>query len=108
MLGVLDSVYGALAHDSRRQLVELLAKSPARVTDVAANFPVSLAAVSGHIRVLEDSGLIRRTVKGRDHVLTLEPAPLASAADWLDRYRRFWEERLDVLESRLLETRDRG
>ena len=102
----LDRVYGALAHRARRQLVERLAPSPARVTDLAATFPVSLAAVSKHIRVLEEAGLVRREVLGREHLLSLEPTPLADAAAWLAGYRHFWEERLDVLEARLLESRD--
>jgi hypothetical protein len=62
---------------------------------------MSLAAVSKHIRVLESAGLIRRTIRGREHQLVLEPSPLMSAADWLDSYRRFWEERLDLLDAKL-------
>jgi DNA-binding transcriptional ArsR family regulator len=103
----LDAVYGALAHQVRRQLVAEMAPAPARVTDLAAGFPVSLAAVSKHIRVLEAAGLVRREVRGREHFLRLEAAPLAGAAAWLSDYRRFWEERLDLLESRLREPRGR-
>lgn len=102
----LDHVYGALAHRARRELVERIAPSPARVTDLAASFPISLAAVSKHIRVLEEAGLVRRDVLGREHFLSLEPNPLADAAAWLAGYRRFWEERLNLLEARLLESRD--
>jgi DNA-binding transcriptional ArsR family regulator len=103
----LDATYGALAHPARRAMVSRLAHAPVRVTDLAASFPISLVAVSKHIRVLEGAGLVRRDIRGREHLLSLEAAPLASAAAWLSAYRHFWEERLDLLESRILESRDR-
>jgi DNA-binding transcriptional ArsR family regulator len=99
--GQLDVVYAALAHPVRRTLLEHLRPGEAKVTDLAAPFPMSLAAVSKHIRVLESAGLIQRTIRGREHQLVLEPAPLMSAADWLDSYRRFWEVRLDRLDAKL-------
>jgi DNA-binding transcriptional ArsR family regulator len=99
--GQLDVVYAALAHPVRRTLLEHLRPGGAKVTDLAAPFPMSLAAVSKHIRVLESAGLIRRTIRGREHELVLEPSPLMSAADWLDSYRSFWEERLDLLDAKL-------
>jgi DNA-binding transcriptional ArsR family regulator len=64
---------------------------------------LSLAAVSTHIRVLEDAGLVRRTVRGREHHLALNPSPLLPAASWIDSYRAFWESRLDELDARLAE-----
>jgi DNA-binding transcriptional ArsR family regulator len=99
--GQLDAVYAALAHPVRRTLLAHLRPGGAKVTDLAAPFPMSLAAVSKHIRVLESAGLIQRTIRGREHQLVLEPSPLMSAADWLDSYRRFWEERLDLLDAKL-------
>lgn len=71
------------------------------MTELASHYPMSLVAVSKHIRVLEAAGLVRRTVEGREHHLTLEPEALREAAGWLHAYRRFWEERLDLLDSRL-------
>ena len=100
----LDLVYGALANTSRRQLLELLASSAARVTDLADDFSMSLAGVSKHIGVLEDAGLVRRVISGREHTLSLRPEPLAGAASWLFGYRHFWEGRLDLLERRIRET----
>ena len=97
----LDVVYGAVAHPVRRGLLDFVKPAPARVTDLAAPLAISLAAVSKHIQVLEKAGLVRRSIHGREHLLTLEPAPLMTAADWLGSYRRFWEERLDVLEAHL-------
>jgi DNA-binding transcriptional ArsR family regulator len=97
----LDAVYSAISHPVRRRLLGLVARSGARVTELATPFPMSLAAVSKHIRVLEEAGLVRRAIHGREHLLTLEPSPLMPAADWLDTYRSFWEGRLAVLEERL-------
>jgi DNA-binding transcriptional ArsR family regulator len=100
----LDRVYSALSNSSRRELIEQLAKSPARVTDLSERFDMSLAGVSKHIRVLQEAGVVHRNVHGREHVLSLEPAPLAGAAGWLDGYRRFWEDRLDLLDRGLRES----
>jgi DNA-binding transcriptional ArsR family regulator len=97
----LDGTYAAIASPVRRELLEVLRAGDARVTELAQPFGMSLAAVSKHLRVLESAGLIRRAVRGRDHHLSLEAAPLAGAAGWLDTYREFWEGRLDVLEERL-------
>jgi len=99
--GQLDVVYAALAHPVRRALLQHLRPGGAKVTDLAAPFPMSLAAVSKHIRVLESAGLVQRTIRGREHQLSLEPSPLVSAAGWLNSYRRFWEERLDLLDAKL-------
>ena len=97
----LDVVYGAVSHPVRRRIVGLIAGSGSKVTDLAEPFPMSLAAVSKHIRVLEEAGLVRRTIQGREHHLSLEPLGLVPAARWLDSYRTFWEDRLDALEARL-------
>lgn len=103
--GGLDEVYGALANRSRRELVARLAPGSARVTDLGDHFAMSLAGVSKHIQVLEDAGLIRRQINGREHLISLEPAPLREAAAWLLGYRRFWEERLDKLDRELRRAR---
>jgi DNA-binding transcriptional ArsR family regulator len=97
----LDAVYAALSHPVRRSLLERLRPGGAKVTELAAPYSMSLAAVSKHIRVLESAGLVRRTVIGREHQLVLETSPLMDASKWLDSYRRFWEDRLDLLEARL-------
>jgi DNA-binding transcriptional ArsR family regulator len=99
--GRLDAVYAAIAHPARRRVLEQLRRRGATVTELAAAHPMSLAAVSKHIRVLEDAGLVRRTIQGREHHLALAPVPLSAAAGWLDTYRRFWEERLDLLDAKL-------
>jgi DNA-binding transcriptional ArsR family regulator len=95
----LDAVFGAMADPTRRAILSRLASADARVTDLASDFPISLNSTSKHIRILERAGLVRRTVIGRDHVLSLEAAPLEQAAEWIEHYRWFWSERLEALES---------
>jgi DNA-binding transcriptional ArsR family regulator len=99
----LDQVFNALGDPTRRAILARLATDDARVTDLAAGFAISLNSVSKHIRALERAGLLRRRVTGREHMLSLEPAPLAEAADWIDHYRRFWEGRLAALEAFVLD-----
>jgi DNA-binding transcriptional ArsR family regulator len=95
----LDRTLAAVADPTRRAILDRLAGGPARVTDIAAPFRMSLAAVSKHIKVLEDAGLVDRAREGREHQLTLNGAPLRAVARWAHRYERFWTERLDRLES---------
>jgi DNA-binding transcriptional ArsR family regulator len=97
--GVLDQVFTAVSDPTRRAILARLADSDARVTDVAGDFPISLNSTSKHIRMLERAGLVRRTVRGREHILSLDAAPLAEAAEWVEHYRRFWSEQLASLDA---------
>jgi len=97
----LDATYGAIGHPVRRAVLERLRAGESRITELAAPFSISLAAVSKHIQVLEEAGLVERAVHGREHRLSLNPSPLLPAAHWIDSYRAFWEQRLDALEARL-------
>jgi DNA-binding transcriptional ArsR family regulator len=103
----LDHTYGALGHAIRRDLLDALRQGPATVSELAEPFRVSLAAVSKHLGVLEEAGLVTRTAAGRTRIVSLEPSPLADARAWLDTYRRFWEVRLDALERHLDDRRER-
>ncbi len=103
-----DSVFAAIADPTRRAILDQLAKGPARVTDVAAPFAMSLNAVSKHIKVLEGAGLVRRTRRGREHTLEFEPGPLREVVRWTSRYERFWTERLDRMEAFFAEKRKRS
>jgi DNA-binding transcriptional ArsR family regulator len=95
----LDAVYAALSDGSRRSIVgRLAAEGELKVTDLARPFDISLNAVSKHIKVLEQAGLVRRRVSGRDHWLSLRSEPLATAHAWIGLYQRFWESRIDALE----------
>lgn len=93
----LDLVFTALADRKRRAILARLGRGPARVTDLAAPFDISLPAVSRHLRVLERAKLIRRTIDGRVHECSLEPHALAEAQRWLAERRAFWEETLAAL-----------
>ncbi len=95
----LDNVFNALCDPTRRAILARLTDTDARVTDIAAEFPISLNSISKHIRMLERAGLVRRSVNGREHVLSLDAAPLSEAAMWIDHYRGFWEGRLAALEA---------
>jgi DNA-binding transcriptional ArsR family regulator len=94
----MDRVLAAIADPTRRAILARLARSDARVTEVASGFPISLNSVSKHLRKLEDAGLVRRDVRGRDHVISLNAAPLAEAAAWISHYQRFWSESLEALD----------
>jgi DNA-binding transcriptional ArsR family regulator len=96
---VLDRVFSAVSDPTRRAILARLATSDARVTDLASAFPISLNSTSKHIRVLEEAGLVRRTVRGREHILSLDAAPLADAAGWIEHYRAFWSEQLASLDA---------
>lgn len=95
----LDRVFSAVSDPTRRDILARLARSSARVTEVAAEFPISLNSTSKHIRVLEGAGLIRRQVRGREHILSLNAAPLADAAGWIEHYRQFWSDQLASLDA---------
>lgn len=98
---LLNDTFSALADPTRRQILEQLAHGDRRVTDLATPHRMSLPAVSKHLRVLERAGLIRRQRCGREHQLKLEAKPMKQALQWIDEYRRFWEENLDRLDDYL-------
>ena len=97
----LDDTLIALADETRRGILERLSRGEARVTELAAPFPISLNSVSKHIRILERAGLVRRHVSGRDHYLSLDPKPLDQITEWMVKSRDFWTRRLDALEAAL-------
>jgi DNA-binding transcriptional ArsR family regulator len=97
----LDAILAALSDPTRRAILERLGDAETRVTDLAAPFPMSLNAVSKHIRVLEEAGLVHRRRAGREHWLSLERTPLAAAATWIEQRRNLWSSRLEELEALL-------
>jgi DNA-binding transcriptional ArsR family regulator len=104
----LDRVFAAVADPTRRALLAALARKPATVTELARPFPVSLNAISKHLKALEQAELIRRKVVGREHHCSLNPKPLRNAAAWLEHYREFWELRLDALEKHIVTRKRRA
>ncbi len=100
----LDDTLLALADGTRRAILARLSDGDARVTTLAEPFRMSLNSVSKHIRVLERAKLVQRQVRGREHVLSLNIAPLEQAAAWLVTQQQFWGARLAALD-RFLERR---
>jgi DNA-binding transcriptional ArsR family regulator len=97
----LDVTFAALADPTRRAILARLALGEASVTELAEPFAMSLPAVSKHLKVLEHAGLIARGREAQWRPSRLEAGPLKDVADWVDHYRKFWEESLDRLEEYL-------
>lgn len=93
----LDRTFSALADPTRRAILARLAEGDATVGQLARPFAVTRPAISKHLRVLERAGLVRRASEGRMSRCELDAAPMEEAAQWVDRYRRFWEGQLDSL-----------
>ncbi len=91
------TVMSAASDATRRAILAQLTDGPMRVGDIAGCYPMSLNAVSKHLKVLEQAGLVRRTRRGREHVLSLNAAPLQDIANWALSYQRFWDAKLDRL-----------
>jgi len=105
----LSETFAALADPTRRAILTRLVDGEATVNELAERFPISVQAVSKHLKVLEQAGLITRGRTAQLRPSRLRGAPLGEAADWLERYRPFWQERFDRLDERLqAKTRRRG
>ncbi len=101
-------VFAALADPTRRAILARLAAGEATVNELAEPFPVSLQAVSKHLKVLERAGLISRSRDAQWRRCRLDPEPLREVALWVDQYRRFWEDRYDRLDEYLNELKEQG
>jgi DNA-binding transcriptional ArsR family regulator len=97
--------FRAVAHPIRRGIVERLAHGPATVGVATRGFGVSKPTISKHLKVLEGTGVVVRSVDGRTHELRLEPAALSDAAEWFDRQRVVWERMFDAVDDLLSEPR---
>lgn len=97
----LDAVFAALAHPIRRAMLARLASGDCSVGDLAAPHDVSLPAISKHLRVLEEAGLLEQTPDGRVRRCSLKAKPLSEAFSWIVQYRIFWERRFDKLAAHL-------
>ncbi len=98
----------ALADPTRRRIVELLAEGERSAGELAAQFDTSRPGVSRHLRVLREQGLVRAREDGARRLYSLDPAPLAELDEWLARYRGFWTNRLDALDTEITRRRRRG
>jgi DNA-binding transcriptional ArsR family regulator len=99
----LSAAFSALADPTRRAIIARLSSGEATVNELAAPFDMSLPAVSKHLKVLERAGLISRGRNAQWRPCRLEAAPLKEIADWVERYRRFWDDSFDRLDSYLKE-----
>jgi DNA-binding transcriptional ArsR family regulator len=100
----LTSTFAALADPTRRAILARLVEGEATVNDLAEPFPISVQAVSKHLKVLEGAGLITRGRSAQLRPSRLQGAPLKDAVDWLEKYRRFWQGSFDRLDERLQAT----
>ena len=100
---MVNDPFKALSHPIRRGIVERLTAGPATVGEVTRGFGVSKPAISKHLKVLEETGVVTRVVEGRTHRLSLEPKALEDAADWMDRQRALWGRMFDAVDEYLKE-----
>jgi DNA-binding transcriptional ArsR family regulator len=94
-------VFHAIAEPNRRKLLDMLAVGDLPVQELAGRFDISFAAVSQHLKVLHEAGLVKRRAEGRQRIYSLAPMRLREIDDWTARYRRFWQDRLKRLRSYL-------
>ncbi len=98
---LLDVIFAALADATRRRILEQLGGGEATVSQLAEPHAMSLPAVSKHLRVLEEAGLLERRVEGRVHYLKANPRPMRQAVDWIEHQSRFWQGSFDRLDELL-------
>jgi DNA-binding transcriptional ArsR family regulator len=94
-------VFEALAEPIRRRIVELLAEEERSAGELAGHFRVSRPAVSKHLRVLREAGVVQVREEAQKRIYRLEPKALGTAEGWLARHRQFWQQRLDALEAQI-------
>jgi DNA-binding transcriptional ArsR family regulator len=103
----LTATFAALADPTRRAILARLADGEATVNELAEPFHLKLPTVSKHLKVLQKAGLVRQSRKAQWRPCRLEPAPLKEVADWVERYRRIWDERLNQLDAYLAELQEK-
>ncbi|EMY68979.1 ArsR/SmtB family transcription factor [Leptospira vanthielii] len=99
----LDATFSALADPTRRAILMRLAKSDLTVMELAKPFRMSQPAISKHLKVLEQAGLVSTTIRAQERPRRLETTPLKTAMDWIEKYRQMWEKRYQVLDGLLEE-----
>ena len=103
----LDTVFSALGDPTRRRIVERLARGRQTISEVSIGFAMSQPAISKHVKILEQSGLIEREVQGRTHHLRLSPKAMESALSWIETQRKYWNDALDRLDDYLQATSEK-
>ena len=103
----LDATFAALSDPTRRAILAQLAEGAFTVGALAEPFEISAPAISRHLRVLEDAGLVRREIDAQRRVIRLEADALRDASEWIEQYRKFWEQKLDSLASYLKDIQEK-
>jgi DNA-binding transcriptional ArsR family regulator len=101
-----NDAFVALAHPTRREIVQRLSGGPATVGEASRELGVSKPTISRHLRLLEEAGVITRVIEGRTHRLELRPETLAETAEWIEKQRARWERLFDVVGDYLEEQAD--
>jgi len=104
----LNAVFGALADPTRRQILEQLARGECTVGELAARFTITQPAISKHVRILEEAGLLQREIDGRFHRCTIVPDRIDAASAWIEKQRVFWTATLDRLDTYLKHAKRKG
>ncbi len=97
MNDAVDNTFSALAHSTRRDILVRLLRGEATVGELAAPYDMTLPAVSQHLRILEQAGLIERTIQGRSHRCRLRRSGMQPAVTWIENHQLFWEGQLEAL-----------
>lgn len=103
----LDSVFSALGDPTRRRIVERLARGRQTISEVSTGFAMSQPAISKHVKILEQSGLVQREIAGRVHHLRLSPKAMRAASSWIETQRKYWNATLDRLDAYLQDTAEK-
>jgi DNA-binding transcriptional ArsR family regulator len=104
----LSVIFAALADPTRRAILARLADGDATVSELAAPFSISLPAISRHLKVLEEAGLISLSRSAQWRSSSLQAEPLREATAWMERYRRFWDANFDRLDAHLRKLQEKG
>jgi DNA-binding transcriptional ArsR family regulator len=91
-------VFQAIADPTRRQIIQMLAQKPMNINSVADQFPASRVAISKHLKILMECGLVLVEQKGRERFCEAQPEKLREVSDWVEQYKQFWNDKLDSLE----------
>lgn len=100
-------VFQAIADPTRREIISLLAQNPLNINTVADRFPTSRVAISKHLKILTECGLVVVKQQGRERICEAQPEKLQEVSDWVEQYRRFWNEKLDALERYLADIQNK-
>jgi len=98
---IMNQTLQALADPRRREIVEILLRNDQPVGELVRRLPIAQSGVSRHLRILKDAGLVASRAEGQQRIYSLQPEPFEELSDWLGRYRRLWEDRLDNFEIEL-------